>query len=142
MLLVISAGMKGPKKNRSDDEYDDDDWMSEFIGTTQDVDMDLITNTTQPVPAEQSKDVPEIEEEGEDPFAVNVLQRKARRSKPKSEPEPEPEDDDDSFFGLDDEDFEDEEVEEKPKPKRKVGRRIAPRNAPKRRPTRRRKSED
>ena len=142
MLLVISAGMKGPKKNRSDDEYDDDDWMSEFIGTTQDVDMDLITNTTQPVPAEQSKDVPEIEEEGEDPFAVNVLQRKARRSKPKSEPEPEPEDDDDSFFGLDDDDFEDEEVEEKPKPKRKVGRRIAPRNAPKRRPTRRRKSED
>ena len=39
--------MKGPKKKKSDDEYDDDDWMSEFIGTTQDVDMDSITNTTQ-----------------------------------------------------------------------------------------------
>jgi hypothetical protein len=142
MLFVISAGMKGPKK-KSDDEYDDDDWMSEFIGTTQDVDMDMITNTTQPAPAEESKEVPEIEEEEDDPFSVNVVQRKARRSKPKSKPEPEPEDDDDeAFFGLDDDDFEEEEEEEKPKPKRKVGRRTAPRNAPKRRPTRRTKSED
>ena len=143
MLFVISAGMKGPSKKKSDDEYDDDDWMSEFIGTTQDVDMDMITNTTQPAPAEESKEVPEIEEEEDDPFSVNVVQRKARRSKPKSKPEPEPEDDDDeAFFGLDDVDFEEEEEEEKPKPKRKVGRRTAPRNAPKRRPTRRTKSED
>ena len=144
MLFVISAGMKGPKKKKSDDDYDDDDWMSEFIGTSQDVDMDSITNTTQSVPAEESKDVPEIEEEEDDPFSVNVVQRKARRSKSKPKPEPEPEeDDDDAFFGLDDDDFEEEEeVEEKPKPKRKVGRRTAPRNAPKRRPTRRTKSED
>ena len=143
MLFVISAGMKGPKKKKSDDEYDDDDWMSEFIGTTQDVDMDSITNTTQPAPAEESKEVPEIEEEEEDPFSVNVVQRKARRTKPKAKPEPEPEEDeDDAFFGLDDDEFEEEEVEEKPRPKRKVGRRTAPRNAPKRRPTRRSKSED
>ena len=143
MLLVISAGMRGPKK-KSDDEYDDDDWMSEFIGTTQEVDMDLITNTTQPAQAEESKRVPEIQEEEEDPFSVNVVQRKARRSRAKPKPESEPEeDDDDAFFGLDDDDFEeDEEVEQKPKPKRKVGRRAAPRNAPKRRPTRRTKSED
>lgn len=142
MLFVISAGMKSPKKKKkSDDDYDDDDWMSEFIGTSQDIDMDSITNTTQPVPAE-SKEVPEIEEEEDDPFSVNVVQRKARRSKSKPEPEPEEDDDDDdAFFGLDDDDFE-EEVEEKPRPKRKVGRRTAPRNAPKRRPTRRTKSED
>ena len=144
MLFVISAGMKGPKKKKSDDDYDDDDWMSEFIGTSQDVDMDSITNTTQSVPAEESKEVPEIEEEEDDPFSVNVVQRKARRSKSKPKPEPEPEEDDDeAFFGMDDDDFEEEEeVEEKPKPKRKVGRRTAPRNAPKRRPTRRTKSED
>jgi hypothetical protein len=143
MLLVISAGMRGPKK-KSDDEYDDDDWMSEFIGTTQEVDMDLITNTTQPAQAEESKRVPEIQDEEEDPFSVNVVQRKARRSRTKPKPESEPEeDDDDAFFGLDDDDFEeDEEVEQKPKPKRKVGRRAAPRNAPKRRPTRRTKPED
>ena len=143
MLFVISAGMKGPRKKKSDDEYDDDDWMSEFIGTTQDIDMDSITNTAQPVPAEEPKEVPEIEEEEEDPFSVNVVQRKARRTKSKPQPEPEPEDEDeDAFFGLDDEEFEEDEVEEKPRPKRKVGRRSAPRNAPKRRPTRRGKSED
>ena len=143
MLFVISAGMRGPRKNKSDDDYDDDDWMSEFIGTSQDVDMDSITNTTKTVPVEEAKTVPEVQEpevEEEDPFAVNVLNRKSRRTKAKSEPEPE--DDDDAFFGVDDEDFEDEEVEEKPKPRRKVGRRAAPKNAPKRRPTRRKKSDD
>ena len=144
MILVISAGMKGPKKKKSDDDYDDDDWMSEFIGTTQDVDMDSITNTTKSVPQEEEKEVPELEEEAEDdPFSVNVVQRKARRTKSKPEPELEPEEDDEAFFGLDDDEFDDEEeVEEKPKPRRKVGRRPAPRNAPKRRPTRRSKSED
>ena len=144
MLFVISAGMRGPKKKKSDDDYDDDDWMSEFIGTSQDVDMDSITNTTKSVPEEEEKTVPEVQEpevEEEDPFAVNVLSRKSRRTKAKSEPEPE-DDDDDPFFGLDDDDFDEEEVEEKPKPKRKVGRRAAPKNAPKRRPTRRKKSDD
>ena len=143
MLFVISAGMRGPKKKKSDDDYDDDDWMSEFIGTSQDVDMDSITNTTKTVPIEEAKTVPEVKEpevEEEDPFAVNVLTRKSRRTKAKAEPEPE--DDDDPFFGLDDEEFDDEEVEEKPKPRRKVGRRAAPKNAPKRRPTRRKKSDD
>ena len=146
MLFVISAGMRGPKKKKSDDDYDDDDWMSEFIGTSQDVDMDSITNTTKSVPEEaEEKTVPEVQEpevEEEDPFAVNVLTRKSRRTKAKSEPEPEDDDDDDPFFGLDDDDFDEEEVEEKPKPKRKVGRRAAPKNAPKRRPTRRKKSDD
>ena len=144
MLLVISSGMRGPKKKKSDDEFDDDDWMSEFIGTSQDVDMDSITNTNKSLPVEEGeKTVPDVEEpedKEEDPFAVNVLSRKSRRTKAKAEPEPE--DDDDSFFGLDDDDFDDDEVEEKPKPRRKVGRRVAPKNAPKRRPTRRKKSDD
>ena len=144
MLFVISAGMRGPKKKKSDDDYDDDDWMSEFIGTSQDVDMDSITNTNKSLPVEEEeKTVPDVEEpedKEEDPFAVNVLSRKSRRTKAKAEPEPE--DDDDSFFGLDDDDFDDDEVEEKPKPRRKVGRRVAPKNAPKRRPTRRKKSDD
>ena len=144
MLFVISAGMKGPRKKQSDDDYDDDDWMSEFIGTTQQVDMDSITNTMA-VPADQPVENPDDEESEDDPFSVNVVQRKSRRTKSKPQPEPEPEvdDDDDAFFGLDDAEFEDEEeVEENPKPRRKVGRRPAPKNAPKRRPTRRRKSED
>ena len=143
MLFVIRAGMKGPKK-KSDEDYDDDDWMSEFIGTSQNVDMDSITNTNQTATTEQSKEVPDIEEEeDDDPFSVNVVQRKARRTKAKPKQEPE-EEEEEAFFGLDDEDFEEEEeeVEEKPKPRRKVGRRTAPKNAPKRRPTRRKKSED
>ena len=132
MLIVIQTSMRGPKRG-SDDDIDDDDWMSEFIGTTQDVDMDAITQT---VP----KDVPQIEEEEEeDPFAVNLPSRKSRRRKA---PEVvEEEDEDEAFFGLDDEDDEEEE-EEKPK-KRKVGRRLAPKNAPRRRQVgRRKKTED
>ena len=132
MLIVIQTSMRGPKRG-SDDDIDDDDWMSEFIGTTQDVDMDAITQT---VP----KDVPQIEEEEEeDPFAVNAPSRKSRRRKA---PEVvEEEDEDEAFFGLDDEEDEEEE-EEKPK-KRKVGRRLAPKNAPKRRQVgRRKKTED
>ena len=71
--------MRALKKKKSDDEYDDDDWMAEFIGTTQEVDMDSITQT-KPV-VEEEKDIPDIEEEDEDdPFAVNVIQRKTRRS--------------------------------------------------------------
>ena len=136
MLLVIRTSMKTPKKSSGDDE-DEDDWMSEFIGTTQTVDMDLITQT-QPT----EKELPTIEEEEpeeeEDPFAVNVSTRKSRRRKAPVVEEEE-EEDEDPFFGLDDDD---EEEEEKPK-KRQVGRRSAPKNAPKRRQVgRRKKSSD
>ncbi len=135
MLIVIQTSMRGPKRG-SDDDIDDDDWMSEFIGTSQDVDMDAITQT---VP----KDVPQIEEdEEEDPFAVNVPSRKSRRRKAPEVVEEEEEEEEEAFFGLDDEDDEVEEEEEKPK-KRKVGRRLAPKNAPKRRQVgRRKKTED
>lgn len=137
MLLVIRTSMKTPKKS-SGDEDDEDDWMSEFIGTTQTVDMDSITQT-QPT----EKEIPAIEEDEEeeedddDPFAVNLPSRKTRRRKAPVVEEEEEEDDDDPFFGLDD-----EEEEEKPK-KRQVGRRSAPKNAPKRRQVgRRKKSND
>ncbi len=140
MLVIISIGIGGSKKKKSEDDYaDEDDWMSEFIGTTQDVDMDSITNTTKSLNPEEDKEIPEIEEEEEDPFAVNVVQRKERRTKSKPQPEPE-EEAEDPFFGLDDEDF--EQDEEVPKPRRKVGRRAAPKNAPKRKVTRRKKTED
>ena len=141
MLFVIRAGMRGPKRRKSDDDYDDDDWMSEFIGTTQQVDYDSLTNVT---PVADAPAAQEEEPEEEDPFSVNVVQRKKRRTKSKrvAEPEPEPEEDE-AFFGLDDDEFDDdEEVVEEVKPKRKVGRRPAPRNAPKRRPTRRKKSDE
>ena len=141
MLIIIQTSMRAPKKKKSDDEYDDDDWMAEFIGTTQEVDMDSITQT-KPV-VEEEKDIPDIEEEDEDdPFAVNVIQRKTRRSKPKKAAAEEEDDDDAAFFGLDDDDFEEDEPEEKPKPRRTVGRRSAPKNAPKRRVAKRKKTED
>jgi hypothetical protein len=136
MLLVIRTSMKTPKKSSGDDE-DEDDWMSEFIGTSQSVDMDAITQTQS-----IEKEVPSIEEEveeeeEEDPFAVNLPTRKTRRRKAPAVEEVVEEDDDDPFFGLDD-----EEDEVKPK-KRQVGRRTAPKNAPKRRQVgRRKKSND
>ncbi|MAR93539.1 MAG: hypothetical protein CMA45_00460 [Euryarchaeota archaeon] len=134
MLLVIRTSMKSPKKSSGDDE-DEDDWMSEFIGTTQTVDMDELTQT-QPTQKELPT-IEEEEEEEEDPFAVNVPTRKSRRRKAPVVEEEEEDEDDDPFFGLDD-----EEEEEKPK-KRQVGRRTAPKNAPKRRQVgRRKKSSD
>ena len=136
MLLVIRTSMKSPKKSSGDDE-DDDDWMSEFIGTSQAVDMDELTQT-QPTQKELPT-IEEDEEDEEDPFAVNVTTRKSRRRKAPVVEEEE-EEDEDPFFGLDDED--DEEEEEAPK-KRQVGRRTAPKNAPKRRQVgRRKKSND
>ena len=139
MLLVIRTSMKTPKKSSGDDE-DEDDWMSEFIGTSQSVDMDAITQTQsieKEVPSIEEEE--EEEEEEEDPFAVNLPTRKTRRRKAPAVEEvvEEDDDDDDPFFGLDD-----EEDEVKPK-KRQVGRRTAPKNAPKRRQVgRRKKSND
>ena len=137
MLLVIRTSMKGPKKSSGDYE-DEDDWMSEFIGTTQTVDMDELTQTKS-----TQKELPTIdeeEEEEEDPFAVNIATRKTRKRKaPVVEEEEEEDEDDEPFFGLDEDE---EEEEEKPK-KRQVGRRTAPKNAPKRRQVgRRKKSSD
>ena len=119
-LMVISTGMSGPKKKKGDEEDEDEDWMSEFIGTSSELDMAEITDVSAPKEEEQ-KETQEVEDE-DDPFAVNKTQRKTR-------PKKSDDDDDDDFFDDDD----DEDDEPKPKSKRSVGRRSAqPRKAPKR----------
>ena len=160
-LMIVQVSLSGPKKKkRGGDEDEDDDWMSEFIGTTQDLDMDSITGTGSA--AEEKKqdepknESPESGEEEDDPFAVNLVQRKTRRKK-KVEVEEEDDDDDDdddlSWAGLDDDDDDDgddddddddddEGEEEKPR-KRSVRKRPARKAAPSRkRPVRRKKSDD
>ena len=81
LIALIVAGMtlfttlSAPKKK--DDEDAGDDWMSEFIGTSAQPDMDSIAG----VKKEEVSMEEEEDEDEEDPFAVNVLQRKERRKK-------------------------------------------------------------
>jgi len=147
MLLVIRTSMSGPKKKKKggDEEDEDEDWMSEFIGTSQDLDMATVTDTSGGKSEEKSieAEAEEVEEE-EDPFAVNSVSRKTRRKKDVPEIVIEEEDDDDGIDWGEYDDDEDEE-EEEPKPvakKRAVGRSAAPRKAPKRRAVGRKKSDD
>ncbi|MBA4734671.1 MAG: hypothetical protein H2065_01630 [Candidatus Poseidoniales archaeon] len=155
-LMIVQVSLSGPKKKKkSGDEDEDDDWMSEFIGTTQDLDMDSITGTGSAA-EEKKEDEPKSEssepvEEEDDPFAVNLVQRKTRRKKKAEEEEDDDDDDDDdlSWAGLDDDgddddddDDDDEEEEQKPR-KRPVRKRPARKAAPSRkRPVRRKKSDD
>ena len=126
MMLIIQTSMSGPKKKKSKDgdEEEEDDWMSEFIGTTQDLDMASVTDTSGGKKEDEKKtSVAAEEDEEEDPFAVNVVQRKTRSKK--AAVEEEEDDDDDDMFNWN----EDEEEEEEPAPvakKRTVGRRAAP----------------
>ena len=142
MMLIIQTSMSGPKKKKSKDgdEEEDDDWMSEFIGTTQDLDMASVTDTSGGKKEEEKKTSVDAEEkEEEDPFAVNVVQRKTRSKK--AAVEEDEEDDDDDMFNWN----EDEEEEEEPAPvakKRTVGRRAAPRKAPSRRTVGRKKKDE
>jgi hypothetical protein len=147
MTMVISTSMSGPKKKKKggDEEDEDEDWMSEFIGTSQDLDMGAVTDTS--VKTEEKSVEAEAESEPEpddDPFAVNVIARKTRRKKDVPEIVAEEDDDDDGIdWGAYDDDEEEEVVEEKPvTKKRAVGRRATPRKAPKRRAVGRKKSED
>ena len=149
-LLIVQVSLSGPKRRKMGDDDEDDDWMSEFIGTTQDVDMDDITGTgsAAAVKKEEEKDSESNEPDEDDPFAVNVVQRKTRRKK-KIEEEDDDDDDDLSWAGLDDDDDDDDEDdddddddEDKPR-KRPVRKRPARKAAPTRkRPVRRKKSED
>ena len=142
MMLIIQTSMSGPKKKKSKDgdEEEDDDWMSEFIGTTQDLDMASVTDTSGGKKEDEKKtSVAAEEDEEEDPFAVNVVQRKTRSKK--AAVEEEEDDDDDDMFDW----SEDEEEEEEPAPvakKRTVGRRAAPRKAPSRRTVGRKKKDE
>jgi len=146
MLMVIRTSMSGPKKKKGGDEDDeDDDWMSEFIGTSQDLDMNAVTDTSdkseeKSIAPEEKEEAIEKEEE-EDPFAVNIVSRKTRQKKAVPEIVAEEGDDDD---GIDWGEYDDDDEEEQ-KPvakKRSVGRRAAPRKAPKRRSVGRKKSDD
>ena len=99
-LLVVRAGMAGPKKKKRGDEEGDDDWMAEFMGTSQDLDMDAVTGTGSGTPEEEKKEESSESEttepvEDDDPFAINITQRKERRRKKKPEPEDDDDDDDD-----------------------------------------------
>ena len=135
-LMVISTGMSGPKKKKKgDDEGEDEDWMSEFIGTSSELNMAEITDVSAPK-EEGQKPIPiipktqEVEEE-EDPFAVNKTQRKTRPNKGDDDDDDDDDIDIDDFFDDDDDDYDDEEP--KLKSKRSVGRRsVQPRKAPKR----------
>ena len=147
-LMIIQTGMSGPKKKkRGDDDEDDESWMAEFIGTSQDLDMDAVTgtgNASESKEEEKKEETKTAEDDDDDPFAINVVQRKERRRK-KKEPEPEDDDDDDDDDEDDDEDEEDDDdEEEKPRkrPARKVGRRAAPRKAPVKRRAVKRSSDD
>ena len=157
-LMIIKVGMSGPKKKkRGDDDEEDESWMAEFIGTSQDLDMDAVTGTgTSSEPEEEKKEEEAKsapEEDDDDPFAINIVQRKERRRKKKPEPEPE-EDDDDDDDDADDDDDDDDDVDDddddddeddapRKKPvRRAVGRRPAPRKAPVKRRAVKRKSDD
>ena len=84
-LVVIATAMSGPKKKKGDDDDVGDDWMNEFIGTSSEPDMAVITGTA---PTEEKSKSESVDDD--DPFAVNVVQPKRRRKK-KEEPEDEEE---------------------------------------------------
>ena len=95
-LMVISTGMSGPKKKKKkgEDEGEDEDWMSEFIGTSQGLDMATVTDTSGDKSEEKA-----VEEEEDDPFAVNKTQRKTRSKKSEVVDD---DDDDDDDIDIDD----------------------------------------
>ncbi len=147
-FMVVVTSMRSPKaKKKGDgDEDGDEDWMSEFIGTSQDLDMAAITGTeTKKEPESERKSLDDDDDE-DDPFAVNKPTQKRRRRK---SAEPDDEDDED-----DEEDGFMEALEEAkpkkrspPKKRRAVSKSSDDDDAPKRRtpPKRRavkRKSED
>ena len=71
MTMVISTSLSGPKKKKKgDEEEEDEDWMSEFIGTSQDLDMGAVTDTSAKTEEKsvEPEAEPEVEpEEDEDP---------------------------------------------------------------------------
>ena len=150
MALIIQTSMSGPKKKKSkgDDDDEDDDWMSEFIGTSQELDMGAVTDTSGGDKKEEEKKetAPAEAEDEDDPFAVNLVQRKTRNKKEVVEEEDDDDDDDDdNMFDWNDDDDDEEEEDEEPAPvakKRTVGRRAAPSKAPTRRKVGRKKSDE
>ena len=116
VFLVITISLSSPKKKGEGGDDEGDDWMSEFIGTSAEPDMDSILAGDAPK-KEEPKEAAMPDDD--DPFAVNVLEKKTRRKKPVTVDD---EDDDD------DDDDDDDEDEPKTKAKRKkVARRTVKR---------------
>jgi len=99
-FMVVITSMRSPKaKKKGDgDEDADDDWMSEFIGTSQDLDMAAITGTEAKKEPEAERKSLDDDDDEDDPFAVNKPTQKRRRRK--SSPPEEDEDDDDEEDGF------------------------------------------
>jgi hypothetical protein len=76
--ITLFTSLSAPRKKGDEDAGDE--WMSEFIGTSAQPDMDAIAGIKEEVSmADDTAD--DDEEDADDPFAVNVLQRKERRKK-------------------------------------------------------------
>ena len=151
-LMIVQTSMSGPKKKKAGDE-EDEDWMSEFIGTSQDLDMDAITGTgaakepeNEEKKEEASEPEPEAEQDEDDPFAVNLVQRKTRRKKKEVIDEVAADEAEGIFWGDDDDDEDDEddeeEEDEEPAPRKRPVRKRPARKAPTRKRPVRRKSND
>ena len=118
--MILITSLSAPRKKRGGDEDEDEDWMSEFIGTSADPDMDDIATGGGAKEEKSVAATPEVEEE-EDPFdTANKLERKTRPKKKKvlDIPDEEEEEEDIDDFGFDD----DESESAMQKPKRKVSR--------------------
>jgi hypothetical protein len=139
---IATTSMRTPKK--SGDEEEDEDWMSEFIGTSQDLDMAAITGTGGDA-KEEKKDVPEVLEDEDDPFAVNKPDQKRRRRSKKDDDD---DDEEDGFMDMLSEAEDDEEEEEeaprrtRPATKRRAASSGSSREAPKRRAVKRPSDDD
>jgi hypothetical protein len=111
VFLVITISLSSPKKRGEGDEDGGDDWMSEFIGTSAEPDMDTILAGDKP--KEEEKPSEAAMPDDDDPFAVNVLTKKSRRKKK---------------VAVEEDDDDDPEEEPKSKSKRnKVARRATKR---------------
>ena len=90
VIMTIISALSAPRKKKGDDDDEGDEWMSEFIGTSSEPDMDSITGGAK----KEEKQVVDDDDDEEDPFAVNELVRKERRKKKSND-----DDDDDDDGG-------------------------------------------
>ena len=147
-FMVVVTSMRSPKaKKRGDgDDEADEDWMSEFIGTSQDLDMAAITGTETKKEPESERKSLDDDDDDDDPFAVNKPAQKRRRRK-SAEPEEEDDDDDEEDGFMDALEEATPKKRSPPRKRRAVSKSSGDGDAPKRRtpPKRRavkRKSED
>ncbi len=140
---IATTSMRTPKKSGDDEE--DEDWMSEFIGTSQDLDMAAITGTGGAEKKDVKKEASDAVEDEDDPFAVNRPEQKRRR---RGKQDDDDDDEEDDFMDmLSEAEDDDEEEEEAPRRTRPAATRRAvssssTREAPKRRAVKRPSNDD